>query len=1759
MSDLSLSSWQTRSVHGRNQTPEPLPGGESNIPPVSVTNLRRAEPPPYHLWRLNIGPTLTYYLTPPYAFLRGTLPDDVLCRIAEYDTSYRDMNEVLTFAYVRDPYETPAPSQLMIASDWCVRERCHCGRVYSRRHDDLAHFHRCPSCSFSPESPRVHFLRMYKSPNVYTGSLEPQSSFGARVFDTSTNHRDWFGVSQKLISHLATNSNFGMSDAIVTKLEDVMLYIAALGTQTSRQGVIYVTLAYLKTHTNKSLWKTFGDYIQVMFDKTPQSGFDEESDDFLSSIRTLRTDWQSCIKGQFFSQISKLLGIAVLTGICAADKVTLKCKDFTLLEPDLLDRHKNAFDVMDAIFTTLGYFAENTYLCVKTRSLHPLLFGESFADKLTSDFQKCELWWGLVRNGNLESVGEATESDFLTLMMDVTTRLKALVKEAHGLEKALLERKILEIARMNNDFTTMKIGQQVRKAPFVLEIFGLSSQGKTTLGEQIVRALLTAAGLSTDKSRQAPVNALEEYMSSWLSNKIVMIIDDLGNERPETSSVNPTRLVINVANNQVFLANMADLSQKGKVLVQPDIVIINTNVKTMHAAAYSACPYSIQRRPDMVLVVNAKKEFQELSSEGMPQGLSPFKVSEHYKKLGITERPLIEDLWDITVEKAIAPAQMTSVASYEVVKHPRLKDSQGKPIPMKNMSLPTLIPIMVDKFLRHRSDQEALVASSRTDRKLEVCGIGGCRHIKGYCSLHKKHPQSALRDAAERSRALISEKIAGEIFGLASGIDIGSGAVMMAVARRFCWQFNWLKLVPSQWMECEWFKAVYQLAHYEDMKRMWIRRTALMWLGAGASMALAFRTKQPLVIAPVTFGASMVATCGTARMSSHVQDWFVEKMHRDNVIHEAARKWRDVHMAGVAKGCAVIAGAYACYKAWCAFRPIAPHSMMFPTPEDIAKRDAQEDVWCKVDQDVLPEVLDKTVQPNILKQVVVKNLFYVHLQDADDRCSRANALMLKSNMYVIPTHYIEEMKHPIRALFTKCGLERQVAGKSFRTIITEENTFSPEDGDLTYAHTPNGGSFRSLLNHVTDKPEANYPALGTYIDVEGKQIDMTARITSKRTTNNSELDGRRKHFDGGDYDYLSINTFRGMCGTPMISDRKGSRITGIHVGGITGTPHGCIHGFNITDMSNALTYFTGMYSTVVTPEIKECVTTHKGKSFMMQGPPNNKSPLMFMPIGSSIRFHGMCTGKVTPMSTVRTTLMSHSISEIFQVPNIWGGPTIRPSYWPYQKCLSNLCRPCDPFEPALVERSAEDYIRPLLQNVDNDWKSSPLTEEENLNGIPGKKFIDALVLKTSAGYPYTGKKRQFVEDVEAVGSRTLTIEARESVAQVENKLAACERSCMIAKACTKDEVLPSEKKKCRIFYACPFELVYLARKYYLPVLRFLQMHPALTECAVGANCFGTDWQDLIEFASSKGKVIAGDYSKYDQTLPAQLIATALNLLCRLGAEMGYTSREQAIMKNMIGDLIYPMINFNGDLISLTEGGWISGVPMTVHVNGICGSLLMRCAFFTMYPKVDEFRSCVALLTYGDDNFGSVTKECEDFNIKSISKYLEPYGMVYTMPDKDSELVEFLELSEVEFLKRQSSYIEEIDRSVGALREESIYKSLHCQIASKDNKTEKEACAELLEGALREWFCHGRKIFEDRHAKVRKVAHTHDLTHFMPTIDKGFDVRVDEWKRKYSPRSHMGDAHGREVEECDDQQDTAIEEYEQQFHIVGTDCQVHNAI
>lgn len=1539
--------------------------------------------------------------------------------------------------------------------------------------------------------------------------FEPQ--FDLRT-DLSVNTQIGLLKIKQSVNDLTKFANVEYADELVEHLEGVVALIFTLQGCRDYFSMSTALFLYVRKFLDKSASSHIMDYVSELF-LEPQDGL-EGSDDlvqdsnWIEMMKNLRDNWIVVKDNKLFSHFSKLLGLIVTLELCKVSDVTFTVKDYKVWEPDMKIVHGDALDVFDAALSTVTFFVENISLCWESKSLRPLLMNDRAAAELDEEYAIVVMWWGLVINGNLKRIANVSEKEFDRRLENLTTKLRNLMGTLKSFDKKMIQDKFIKLLKIKNDYITMKISSGVRKSPYCIELFGASSQGKTTCGEQLIQALLTSAGLPTGKEYQASYNPSDKYMSNWSTDKLVMLIDDMANDKSGFVEKPPTRAIIDFANNTPQYANMADLDKKGKVFVEPELCVVTTNVKDLDARVYSNCPYSIQRRMHSVITVEAKPEFQFVVN-GMPQGIDPSKVAKFNE---LNPDVPFDDIWNLTIEKAVCPSSLTVSADYAPVQH--------NGVSLEKVSFKEAVNYLIEDYASHSLYQDNIINRMKKRQNIEKCLSPGCRQIRGFCSKHdnicpEAHFGSEIVESLTSATDMIVNRVKSDIFGIDRAIEGAATFVIMHSARKFVKHWDWISCIPTPWLQNSRVQKLLMALHKDKLRNSYVRKTCFLWgsVFGGMFFAKDLPRKNRIELSVVL---GLLGVTAQKSMITTVQNDFSREIIDRNTIAPVLKDLRDKHVSKICTACGIVGALYGVSRVYKAWKNINPQGSLEPrTMEDVRARDAEKNVWTGVSLRELPVAGDaaNTTSDQLLN-LVEKNLVYgsVHL---DSKILRVNGIFLTSNVVVVPDHYFEEPT--IDITFRKKNPD--TSGGKFATRLSISQSVKLPNSDLRICYSPTGGSFKDLRKYLPIEDIQTIEFALRWRDKDGNLLEADGLATCKPTSNGVA------DFVGLFYESLTMNTFSGMCGAVLVSKRK-PLLLGIHLGGKAGTPRGCAGILRSYEVSKAILELKNKEGVIISGSAEKFEAQVLGVNLITGSKLHPKSPLNYMPEDSQVEYYGSCPGMSTFRSDVKVTPISEHVVDVTGNCNIYGPPVQEPQYFGWQTCLENLAVPALPYDPELLIMAVRDYKSDMLPIFRNHlWNNTkPLNDVQNLCGIPGCKFIDSIKLNTSIGYPLSGPKRRFVTELEPTPELPNNRVLDEIITDEIQRCLECykrgERAYVIAKACKKDEVL--SKPKCRIFYGNGIALTFLVRKYFLPILRVMQFNPKISECAVGINSHGSEWQELHDhiFTFGEERLIGGDYGKYDQKLPSQLLFASLRIMIDFAKECDYSEEDLSVMEAMTGDIVYAVIAYNGDLIGLTEGTHISGNSLTVILNGICGSLNLRCFFYDQYPAATfedrkRFREFVKLVTYGDDNIGSVSSDIDKFTIKGVSNFLKGYGQTYTMPDKESELVDFLPCEEFEFLKRKSVFHPELGVHLGALIDKSCFKMLHCYLRGKDAPlTEEHASAQNVDTALREWFNHGETHYEMRRKQMIEVARRANITHLCTELETSYSDGVQNWKEKY---------------------------------------------
>ncbi|AYN75541.1 replicative protein [Cragig virus 1] len=754
---------------------------------------------------------------------------------------------------------------------------------------------------------------------------------------------------------------------------------------------------------------------------------------------------------------------------------------------------------------------------------------------------------------------------------------------------------------------------------------------------------------------------------------------------------------------------------------------------------------------------------------------------------------------------------------------------------------------------------------------------------------------------------------------------------------------------------------------------------------------------------------------------------------------------------------------------------------LFPSLE------TQSNIWVGATENLfsVPST-SKSGNDQELRNTLAKSTFRLSVKCGDAK-QEVSCFSLHSGWYVTVQHPFHGDKWQCVARYKtkKFGLD---ASNAF--ILTEKNLVRL-DNDLVMFWCSSILPRKSLYDFLPDK-----------IDTKGRSILVFDPRLDDFQKGNTTYYHKMKYVDdfGGliqgtfmDGTKISSASLKGDCGALALSlTNKGYFISGMHCAGTAGGGPRAI--------------FTQLSKDIFPDILPPLPMVHDGgiPKFLAGSKKSGK-----LGVSASKGVHQWCSGSALPLGSYpgRSTHSSYTeesiickdVEESFNFTNPFTKPLMKAEQvegiWKNPFVIATQQQATlPPFTPdeeimEISEAFANDlFLEELLTDVGS------VDQSIAVNGIPGDSYINRLPMSTSGGFYFPGAKRRYFAEV-WIGEelfQTPDDELQQSINEIELCYLNGTRAYPVFQGSLKDEPISHKKReegRTRVFTACGVAFAIVVRKQFLKIVKFFMKNNFITECAVSMNCYSKEWSKLYKHLTAFGdkRIVAGDYKSFDKEMSSCWIRAAFQILIDLRRSADQLSaKDHMICVGIATDISFPVTNMNGDLIQFF-GGNSSGHPLTVIINSIVNSMYVRSAYKSIVQKpLKYFKIDVHLMTLGDDNI--LGSKLDAFNHTSIATHLRSRGITYTMADKDSVSVPFIDIKDADFLKRTFRELE--GTIVAPLALKSIFKSL-CMIVKKGNISDEEQLAQSYLAARREWSLHGEVVFNGCCAKMEKIFDKHE--------------------------------------------------------------------
>lgn len=1521
---------------------------------------------------------------------------------------------------------------------------------------------------------------------------------------------------------------------------DLVESIIILGYQVYRSrnitDVFFSVVSYIKSRVKKrsltgQLWNLMQEFAGIFGDDVKPLSWEPGTE--IPSLRTMSKAWDLMKHHPMQKQISFLISAAMSMTVCDLKSIEWSPFGIKLFSLEAMREQANAVDIIDAIIKTFVWTSETGYAVIQQRSLAPIIYGTR------SRQQYHELVDYVLANKNLATTGDIDRSKYLSKVNEALELISEFKKLADKATAVYLQSQFVKVSEIQQHVLWQMKGQQERFLPFGISITGTSGIGKSSLSCLAIKHALVAMGYNLGKeipSHIVQVNIDEAFDTGMKNDTWVVSADDAGNTNEQFVDRPAGCRFVSEVNTVPHPANMADLADKGKIFFNQKIHATTSNKKDLGASICSHIPESVLRRFVHVLP-KVKQEFCKVGSSELDR--------THPTLVAAGPNDII-DIWTISIQYPhLIPTMNDHRCRIEWRYLVHTDRVTGTKVFCKDLSLSAFLCVLVDLATTHKEEQERYLA--RGNYVMTCMHCDNCKMVPQMCrQLPGCKPPPIEENVTPKSDVILNmvgnvmyksvkryiENVLGPITTINSllgfspintlatevlvrelkedihehftpilvsllptavwGTKIGQRVLMYFSAAAAYRRARWYALICFMFT----FISIFCLMWHTrvQMRRLWWVYVVYLFCCLSWSY--------------------VIVTLAYYRRQQRVADTLA--LRRDTLSAQLT-VWRDNVIPKVAILSATLIVGVKVFQAWNKYR--IDQAIVLPRTGD---DDFDEKpswfghflhTWGLKARGGVPNAT-----PSQAQHALSRNMHWMELETSDGRRNRCGILFLRKSVALIPAHAVHQ-DFDVRKPLHKCvtiTVTRSLKGSGgvFSFKADESNIFRVPHLDLVGIYVPNSPDYRDISKWFP----STKPSGACMCDILHK--NSSVELLSERVSVQflPQVGHKQMVFSGGKY--TTSFTHVGSCMSLLVSQTKVPLIAGIHIGGDSNISLGVSQTVTLGDVNDLINAMEQKFilssngGTIPLSQYNLPVLASKDIH------PNAKM-LKDLPSHAYIDLVGSTRLRSAQKSVVQTSMLSEHVLAEFGLPKAHGPPAMVPNWVPFNATLEHIINPSDMITPSLLERAKIDYIAPLVPLVTDELR--PLEGKELVMGVPGKRFLEPMPMNTSMGFPVFGVKKKHFTDVVENGLLVDRIPSDDIKCEFD-RLKECwknnERGYPVVSAALKDEPVVLGSLKVRVFQACPVAMGMHIRKYFLPVARFLARHSSLTECAVGMNAFSPEWESMMQHVRkyNSNELLAFDYSKYDVRMNSQITRTVLQIMYELAAKSPmYKEEDLQIMRAMIADMVHPLLDYNGTMIQAYNLN-TSGNNITVQINSIANSLYMRCGFFDLYPHLHDYRKYVAAMTYGDDAFASCRDDVKEFNFLTYRAFLARIGMKITPPDKNAvQESPYLPIGEVDFLKRQSQYIPEIECEVGRLDEDSILKSLHCAMVSK-TATKEEVALSCMESALHEYFNYGREVYSDRLDKMRRVAAAVNIPPSSAFVD--FDTRVMNWKDKYRSKPQL---------------------------------------
>lgn len=688
--------------------------------------------------------------------------------------------------------------------------------------------------------------------------------------------------------------------------------------------------------------------------------------------------------------------------------------------------------------------------------------------------------------------------------------------------------------------------------------------------------------------------------------------------------------------------------------------------------------------------------------------------------------------------------------------------------------------------------------------------------------------------------------------------------------------------------------------------------------------------------------------------------------------------------------------------------------------------------------------------------------------------------------------------------------------------------------------------FKDCRKFMASQSRDNYPRRALMLDVDAKQCEVfDVDITITSMVHNTEARGPKgtfKNATGYMYDYQRP----GACGSLVLVDEQ-FPILAMHISGSTETQKGI--GTELLCVDQLVQSF---------PEFED-----------------SGGPTIYYGEECNIEYCTAIETDLVPHVPTKSKIVPSLIDAQYTTPSLMMPAILHANHKEYAHEYPPLYYgvrknglPTLDFPKFYVEKAFE-VVCDLMLVGEKIRVPTVLTPEESVMGLPihvedefdrgEEEYYGAMVLSTSAGFPYSSRKYQLEYNI-AKKDKTGWVQIEfenglPSKCTIHPKLRSDHEKAMqirslghptlnVFQDCLKDEkrLITKAMKQggTRLFSLANIEGTLALRRYTLDLTSHLRRNRITNGIAIGMNPESMEWTILGKTLQQMGNnIFTTDFTNFGAGLNfncgmkfAQLVR---NFFSRNNNPLA--TADENVVEALIAELMgsYHVV---GDLIYRTRGGSPSGAAITTEMNSFVHLMYITLAWYivgdvlkglqhkgtihnkhlllpygdlTDYliklkgtPPVftgDTLRANLVMVVYGDDGIFSITDEYKEyFNARVINLVLKEHRIGVTDATKSDTIQPYGPLSEASFLKRSFAPNELLPNTAYMAQinwtvVEECTRWIRCKPLDPTDAT-RENCVSALYLA----WGHGSEAYEKLRAELNKKLNNINISSIYMTWD-----------------------------------------------------------